>query len=316
MNFSHIITILYSMPKKKTVILIIIIILLIVAVPLLAVLQNRSVGKADSSETLNLTVWQIDGFEGGTGSRARFLQTVGSKCFKNEKTYVTVTSLSADAARDNLKNGIAPDMISYAAGFYGIEQHINRKDFISKTWCRGAYCFLTVDENADFADISAENTIINGGKDNLSNVCAVLSGVGNAKTDVPTNAYLNLLNGKYKYLLGSQRDIFRLKTRGAAFKVKPVTQFNDLYQNISILTKNKERYNSCSRFVEALTKSDGSKTLGLVFGDGSQSVEEVKPLAEVTFECSLNRLCGKEYINGLKAAAESGDANKIKNLLK
>lgn len=304
------------MPKKKTVILIIIIILLIVAVPLLAVLQKRSVGKADSSETLNLTVWQIDGFEGGTGSRARFLQTVGGKCFKDEKTYVTVTSLSADAARENLKNGIAPDMISYAAGFYGIEQYINRKDFISKTWCRGAYCFLTVDENADFADISVENTVINGGKDNLSSVCAVLCGVGNAKLDVPTNAYLNLLNGKYKYLLGSQRDIFRLKTRGAAFKVKPVTQFNDLYQNISILTKNKDRYKACSRFVDALTKSDGSKTLGLVFGDGSQCVEEVKPLAEATFDCPLNGLCGKEYINELKTAAESGDANKIKNLLK
>lgn len=303
------------MPKKRMIILVAIIVLIIITVPLLAVLQSRSAAVGDV-QTQSITVWQIDGFEGGRGSRSQYLQNIGNKCFKNDKVYVTVTSISADAARLNLEQGKMPDIISYAAGFYGIENYINKKDFAYKSWCRGGYCFLTIDESADFNDITAENTVINAGKDNLSGVAALMCGVGGAQLLEPTNAYLNLLNGKYKYLLGTQRDIFRLKTRNATFSVKPVTQFNDLYQNISILTSNNAKYDICKRFVDYLFENNNTGKLGLLYGENKDIEEELKPLCNVELETALNFPCKKDYIDQLKSAAQSGDVNKIKNLLK
>lgn len=303
------------MHKKKTIILVAIIVLLFIAVPLLSVFQKRSAA-ADGNQTVSVSVWQIDGFEGGRGSRSQYLQNVGTKCFKDKKIYVTVTSLSAEAARTNLQQGTVPDIISYPAGFYGIENYINKKDFAYKNWCRGGYCFITLDENADFSDIGVENTVINAGKDNLSDVAALICGVGGAQKEEATNAYLKLLNGTYKYLLGTQRDIFRFKTREATFKVKPVNQFNDLYQNISILTKNSSKYSVCKQFTDFLLANNDVSKLGLFGNENSQVDEELKPLSDIEFETVLNYPCGKEYIDGLKSAAAGGDVNKIKFLLK
>ncbi len=304
------------MPKKKALILIAIIILLIIAVPLLAVLQDRSVSADVDSETQNITVWQIDGFEGGQGSRSKYLQTAGEKCFKKEKIYVSVASITADSARTNLKMGKIPDIISYSAGFYGIEKYINGKDFLYKTWCRGGYCFLSLEENSGFSDINSGNTLINRGKDNLSGVAATLSGVGSSESDEPTNAYLKLLNGKYKYLFGTQRDIYRLKTRNVAFSVKPVTAFNDLYQNVSILTQNSEKYKICLRFTTYLIKNNRVSGLGLISGNNETDVDELREIANAEYEYTLRGPCGKDYIDELKNSGKSGDINKIKNLLK
>lgn len=304
------------MSKKKTVILLVIIALLIIIVPLLAVLQSRSAVVGESEATISLSVWQIDGFEGGRGSRSQYLQSAGNACFKKQKIYVTVTSLSADAARTNLEQGTVPDIISYPAGFYGIENYVNSKNFMFKSWCRGGYCFLSLDESADYSDISAENTVINVGKDNLSEVAAVLCGVRGAQREEPTNAYLKLLNGKYKYLLGTQRDIFRLKTRNVTFSIKPVTVFNDLYQNVSILTKDNKRYELCNKYVDYLLKNGNADSLGLFYSGNNVTVDELRPMSEVEFENILNIPCGKEYISELKQAAKLGDVNKIKNLLK
>ncbi|MCM1438051.1 MAG: hypothetical protein NC131_02405 [Roseburia sp.] len=304
------------MRKRKILILLLVIVLIIVFVPLLAVLQSRSAAADESTEgTAALTVWQIDGFEGGRGSRSQYLQSAGVTCFKNEKVYLNVTSLSAEAARANLEAGTIPDIISYPSGFYGLENFVNSKDFTYKNWCRGGYCFLTLDENADFSDITAENTVINVGKDNLSGVAAILCGVGGADFEEPTNAYLRLLGGKYKYLLGTQRDVFRLKTRNASFSVKPITVFNDLYQNFSILTGNCDRYNLCRRFIDFVLANDKVDSLGLFYG-GKWGVDELKPMAEAEFEFVLNCPCGKEYADELKRAAQTGDVNKLKNLLK
>lgn len=303
------------MPKKRTLILIAVIIIIIIAVPILAVFQRKKAA-AESPQTQSLTLWQIDGFEGGRGSRSQYLQIIGNRCFKDEKIYLTVTSLSSDAARLNIEKGNLPDIVSYPAGFYGIEHLINKTDFAYKCWCRGGYCFLTLAENATFDDISKENTVVNAGKDNLASVTAVLCGLDGALTEEPTNAYLKLIGGKYKYLLGTQRDIFRLKTRGVSFSVKPVTQFNDLYQNISIITKNSEKYKLCARYVNYLLEKGEVGSLGLFNGKDKNIDEDLRPLCDVKFEKVLNCPCSKTYIDELKSAAVSCDVNKIKNILK
>ena len=153
------------------------------------------------------------------------------------------------------------------------------------------------------------------GTDNLADVAAVLCGVGGAAMEEPTNAYLKLIGGKYRYMLGTQRDVFRLKARNVPFTIKPIEQFNDLYQNISILTDIGEKVELCNKFIDYLLKNSGVGALGL-FGGGELVAEELNCMANTKFEHILNYPCGKDYIQSLKAAAASGDINKIKSLLK
>lgn len=303
------------MRKKRCIFLTLIIVALTIAVPIMAVMRNKKSAVAEI-EMQHIIIWQIDGFEGGRGSRAQYLQNMAQKCFGDEKIYVSVTTLTADAARENLSRGETPDLLSYSAGFYGAEKYINSGDFFYKTWCRGGYCLLTLEANCDFSDVKAENTVVNRGKDNLSAVNAALCGVYGAAVEEPTNAYLKLIGGKYKYLLGTQRDVFRLKARNVGFAVKPLTQFNDLFQNISVITSDSKKYESCTRYINYLLSSGDAGSLGLMDGGGKLCAEELNVFQGLAFGFVINGLCGKDYLTNLNEAAKIGDINKIKSLLK
>ena len=262
-----------------------------------------------------LTIWQIDSFEGGKGSRANYLQTVGSKCFKDSRTYVNVVSLTSYAARQNIVEGIVPDIISYGAGTYGIESVIRGKNSYY-TWAHGGYCFLTIDENADFSDIDNKNTVINGGVDNLSGAAALMCGVSNAEVEKPTGAYVSLISGKYKYLLGTQRDIYRLMTREVDFKVKPVTEFNDLYQNISVTTSDPKQASMANKFIEHLMEhGEDIVKLGLM-GNGKYYSDQMSQMENLNYQYKLKSPVSDSTHAQLLSAIGNSDINLLKKLLK
>lgn len=264
-----------------------------------------------------LSLWQIDSFEGGKGSRAQYLQNKANVFFKNEKCYVTVTSISADAARKNLSGGAVPDMISYGAGFYGIETYVNGKDFAYKSWCSGAYCLITLDKSSDFSDVTAENTVVNEGKDNFTRLAALFTGVADADYEKPAGAYVKLIGGKYKYLLGTQRDVHRLIARGEDFSVRAVTQFNDLYQNISILASDGQKYGQCLSFIHYLTtENEDMGRVGMLANGRNLYDNQLHTLENLEFDYTLNGFVGLAYYNELVAKIAGGDINIIKKLLK
>lgn len=303
------------MKKRKIVVFLAIIFIIAVLVPVLAAVTGEKEVE-EKCETRLITVWQIDGFEGGRGSRKQYLQNIADKCFKDEKTYFTVTALEAQAARDNIKNGIIPDAISYPAGFYGIEELINKTYFPYINWCYGSYCLISLDETADFSDLNSNNTVLNAGKDNLSKAAATVCGLNGAAEEEPVNAYLKLIGGKYKYLFGTQRDVFRFKTRNVNINLKPVTQFNDLYQCFSILTKDRSKAEICLKFTDFLKTQKNYDGIGLFKENCATEIPELEKLNNLTFDSVINYPCTKAYIDEIKSAAESNDANKIKNLLK
>lgn len=302
--------------RKKYVLIILLTAAIAVAAAAAPVLYRLNYVKPDAeNKTLYVNLWQIDGFEGGKGSRKSFIESTAKKLFKGEKIYFTVTSLTAEAARANIALGVIPEMVSYPSGFYGIENMVNAKDFVSRIWCYGCYCLLTLDTESDFGDVNSDNTVVNSGKDNLAGVCAALVGAGGAVEAEPTNAYLQLLNGKYKYLLGTQRDIYRLETREASYSAKPVAEFSDLFQNVSILTDGAEEYAACRRLAEELVKSDVG-SLGLFGNDGAAVPEQLKALGFEGAEYALKGLSSERYINELKEAAKNGDIKKLKSILR
>ena len=259
-----------------------------------------------------LQLWQIDSFEGGKGSRADYLQKKGNAFSKEYGAYVTVTALSAEAAVLNLENGNIPDLISYGAGICGLESYIGS----FTTWCHGGYCLLAVDANADFTNVNAENTVINSGKNNYTSAAAMFYGLQNAEYEKPSGAYVKLINGDYKYLLGTQRDIFRLKTRGVGFTVKPVTEFNDLYQNISVVDKS-ANFSVAQRFVGYLmSHRDDVNKLGLMTESSGLYDDEMKVMEGLDYECKVVAPVNKQTKERLENIIAQSDINMLKNLLK
>ncbi len=272
--------------------------------------KNESVKAV--KENAVLSIWQIDSFEGGRGSRADYLKTVGKEFNNKENCYVNVVALSATAARLNLANGTVPDIISYGAGTYGIESYV--KNF--SLWCRGGYCLLTLDGNADFTDVTADNTVINGGKDNFASAAALFCGLRGAKVESPTSAYVKLINGDCKYLLGSQRDVFRLKTRAVAFAVKPVTEFNDLYQIVSV-TASCKNADYAQRYVDfLLTKNSGLDKIGMLSDGVKLYDDEMATLENLVFDSKITYPISESMKAEIEKSILLGDINILKELLK
>ncbi|MDE7265338.1 MAG: hypothetical protein K2N52_03595, partial [Clostridia bacterium] len=269
------------LPKLKIAICLALCISVCVAVPSMAFTKTSKNAAADEKAVLR--IWQIDSFEGGKGSHADFLQAIGDDFAGIGGSYVSVVSLSADAARFNLGAGNIPDLISYGAGVYGIENFISGYS----VWCHGGYCLLTLDTSADFADVNIDNTVINEGKENYVGVAALFCGIAGADCEKSTTAYVSLINGKYKYLLGTQRDIFRLKTRGVSFAVKPVTDFNDLYQNISI-TAEAERATLAQRFCDyLLSRTNEVSRVGMFDTRSSLYDDELKAMEGLSYDYKI-----------------------------
>ncbi len=282
--------------------------------PILAMCSGQSADEGNE-DFCTLALWQIDSFEGGKGSRAQYLQNAADECFSGERVYVKVTSLSADAARANIAMGNVPDIISYGAGFYGIETLINSADITWACWCRGGYVLISTEDGADFSDVSSQNTVINEGRDNLSRACALIEGLEGAAYESPTTAYVSLLSGRYKYLLGTQRDLYRMQTRGASYTAKLITSFNDMYQNISILCKD-ENYSRCLEFVGYIESiSENVSSLGMI-SDKTQYAGVMGEMQSAAFEYTIKSFVGEDYNKRVNEAIAEADVNSLKNLLK
>lgn len=289
--------------------------LICVAILITMPIMSASESSASSKHKMYvLNLWQIDSFEGGKGSRASYLQSIANGFSKGGNCYVTVTTLTAAAARENLKNGTIPDLISYGAGTFGIENYL-KGSTPYYTWCYGGYCFLCLDENSDFSDISAVNTVINEGTENNSKVAAMMCGVEGATYEKPTGAYVRLINGKYKYLLGTQRDIYRLKTRGVSFSVKPVTEFNDLYQNISITSTDAQFALKAEEFIKYLLKNgDKVAQLGLMVNGKRLHSEEMRVMEGLSYEFKLIAPISANTKAEIDGAISNNDLNLLKKL--
>ncbi len=286
----------------------------LLAAPLL--IAANTGGNQPNNVTMNvLTVWQIDSFEGGKGSRASYLQNLGDKFSQTTNCYVKVISVTSGSARQNLNSGVIPDLVSYGAGMYGLESYITDKT-AAHVWAHGGYCILTIDESADFSDISGQNTVINIGLENYSQAAALMCGVGEATKEKPTAAYVSLLNGKYKYLLGTQRDIFRLKTRNAAFKVKPLTEFNDLYQLISVTSKTQINAYLANKFINFVQSNSAELTKIGLMGDSKLYQDEMSQMENISYEYTLTSPMGKEAKSAIDAAIKNSNMKLLKNLLK
>lgn len=283
-----------------------------------------------------LRLWNIDSFEGGKGSRTTFLNNAAREYEKkHDGVYIMINGVSSDGFSYAADEGNIPDMLSFSfgadvsgyavklVGFSFVGGEINGSCY-AYPWCKGGYLIYSLDEN--FSSITYENTVISSGGNNLPLTVAALSGMkGDFTVKNSTSAYIEFLNGKYQYMIGTQRDFFRFQTRGVSVYAKPLDAYNDLYQYISILNGNEEVYDICLDFITFLTSENMQKKLkniGMssekyyIYG-GEQilsDTERIKPsyiLSAFTGRSSLNKIneTASEILVG-------GDIKNLKKYLK
>lgn len=300
-------------------------------------IKNNGVSIAPAEYKGILTLWNIDTFEGGVGSRKQFLLSV-SREFEKKNTGVLVMALdhTAESAEQAFSDGNVPDLISFGAGVNVKNlRSLNVNAFVAGggyngnvyavPWCRGGYCLI---ENPEFIDNknSEPPLLVSQGEYTNPLVAYALSGKEKTEAEImsPMNAYVKFVSGKSRYMLGTQRDINRLITRGMDFTTVPLSGYNDLYQYVAVTSASDEKAAISAEFIKYLISDEVQKKLTKIGMYGCfSSVEYDSPdmaaMQKVKSEYVLSAFSSKELITELQTRGEraaAGDTEEIAKIKK
>jgi len=287
-----------------------------------------------------ITIWQVDSFEGGVGSRKQFLLKVAREFEKqNPGVLVMVVDRTPESVKESMAKGEAPDMVSFGVGV-SVSNFIELKDLTGnkggnvgdKTcaipWCRGGYVLIANPKLTSEIPNEIETLLISQGEYNLSTTAVAIEGikVKNATVKKPMDAYVQFVEGKTPYFLGTQRDIHRLERRGFEVITKPIIKYNDLYQYISVTTSNTLKSYYSEKFIELLVSESVQKSLSDIGMLGvSEKVEYQNPhlikMQDVVCEQTISAFIQKEKLQNLSEDSlafllgEKEREIKIKNML-
>ena len=268
--------------------------MLIFALVLTVVLYPKSTkeGKGDEVKTV-VRVWNVDTFEGGKGSRTSFLKRVATRVEKKQKgVYYLISSYTEEGIVRAFESGQKPDMLSFGIGAsaflesslplpYSFAGGQAQGGCYAYPWCRGQYYLFSLTDSFE----EEGSVAISAGGNNLVEVAAALHAINGEKVD-SLSAYVCFLNGQYRYLLGTQRDVCRFATRGVGVYQKPLNEFCDLYQYISVLSAEKQAL--CLDFVAELLSDGVQKELESIGMLSVESGEALKTVSAFTDGDALN----------------------------
>ena len=241
-------------------------------------INNGDYSEIKEQEKIILTVWQIDTFEGGTGSRAKFLSKVAKDLEKvNKNLRVLVSTHTVESVEENFKNKIFPDLISYGNGLElnnlsiidcSVKFAAGDIDKISFAvpWCRGNYVLLKNLKKGNNQKENLNNIIISQSQFTLPTLALYKEGIKADKLSIykPIDAYVNFVSGNAEYMIGTQRDLDRLSKRDMEVEIKPLTLFNDLYQYVSICSSSNDKIEYANTFINLLLSDKWQNKLKLL----------------------------------------------------
>lgn len=287
--------------------------LLIAAVFLTVIFFPKGEDEKNDAPPRVIRVWHIDTFEGGKGSRAAFLKDAARILEKKDKSvYYMVTGYTLEGARAAAAEGKRPDLLSFGVGLSDfLEQSLPLSyrfaggeaggKCLAYPWCAGRYSLFSLKN--DFEE--AGKTALSVGGNNLSELAAYLNGIEGEPVE-STAAYVEFLNGKYRYLLGTQRDECRFQTRGVSVYRKDLPAYCDLYQYIACLSA--EKADDCFRFIKVLT---GQEVQGKLSSIG------MFPLSECDAQKTVSVFSSADALFSLtEAARQKSDVKNIEKFLK
>lgn len=307
------------------------------ALTFLQAIPGLKSGAGEEGRIRVVRLWNIDTFEGGRGSRTAFLSRIAAAYEKgNPGALVMVSSYTAEGALAAFAEGDYPDMLSFGPGFSAAAEKCVVLDGYSFAggevagecravpWCRGGYALFSLTD--DFSDAGGDNTVVSLGGSNLPLVAAAFLSLGGAPAEESVSAYVRFLNGKYKYMLGTQRDVCRFASRGTQVYCRPAGEFSDLWQYIAVLAEGAEDREICGEYVRLLLGEESQKRLteiGMfspyfdVYGaDGGLADEMERVTARYTIGAFASPEGLKSADDAAKSVLNGGDAEVLKNFLK
>lgn len=249
-----------------------------------------------------INVWQIDCFEGGTGSRANWLKNITTGFErKNNGVFVNVEAVNVEMAEKLILTGQKlPDIISYGAGM-NIDQALfiplkldNAPDLVESVtypeavpWCMGAYFMIG---DADVSKWGTDGTVLKSkkGERTVYSVGYPQKYGHNALEALRRNSINSfgdekaLFKGtpqeifeKYNYsygvnrMIGTQRDLYRLKAAQSKEKARKseviYLKYSDLFQYVSILKCDDEKkIYAMNSFINYLLEEAQQSKLGTI----------------------------------------------------
>ncbi len=287
--------------------------------------------KDSKSEKQIICVWQIDTFEGGSGSRRGFLSDVARKFEKyNDEVLIMVTSHTIESAKNCMDNGIIPDLISYGIGTeitsaaeINVRNGSNEKEVKSTfaaVWCRGIYVLF---ENNGKLSKNHDELTVSRGEYTLPLAAYALD--GRTAEDItemsPLDAYVHFVGGKSKYLLGSQRDVVRMINRGFSAEITPISSFCDLNQYISVTSTDVRKVVYAERYVNYLLSDEIQKSLYKInmfspYVKADYEEEVFLRLQSVVQKTGVSVFFSKERIKELQELSRSAARGEESSLLK
>ena len=275
--------------------------------------------KENTTNKKVISVWNVDTFEGGKGSRTSFLNSVAKQLEKEGDVLFMVSSKTVEGAKLSLQNGELPDLLSFGMGFE-VGVSIGKAD----CWCMGKYALFS--KSGVLAEPNASNTVVSCGGENLPLVAAALYGFSGGMTEAKSlQAYVDFLSGKYTYLLGTQRDAQRLIARGVEVNVLPLNGFSDLKQYIAVIHSENKRI--CEAFIEKLMAEETQRSLSKIgmlseryrIYDANTPISEALERGDMEFTLPHNATAGKRQtlLSGARRVlAGSENVEFLKKILK
>lgn len=291
---------------------------LIVTALFCAVLFYPQEESDSDSQRRIVRVWNVDTFEGGKGSRTSFLKKVALRVEKKRGgVYYLVSSYTLEGAKEVFLNGDRPDILSFGVGLSEFAEYAlplsfsfsggeTKEGCLAYPWCRGGYALFSLDENFD----GEGTTAISSGGHNLSALSAAYHEIDGVQME-SLAAYTGFLSGKYRYLLGTQRDLCRFAARNTTVYYRPLDEYCDLYQYISILSA--ENKSDCDAFLQELFSDDVQNSLSEI---GMYSMEEEDGFVQGKVQKTLSAFISEEAYERLCEAAEAGDIKTAEKYLK
>lgn len=285
-----------------------------------------------------IRVWHIDTFDGGKGSRAEFLRQRALEYEKkNSGQLILVTMHTVESATAAIKGGDAPDAISYGRGLeaaVSVVQPFSSLSFkgaevsgkvYGYPWCYGGYGVFSLKEQTGEKQLTGKTVVSTGG----AAAAAALSGYTADSLDVkePVAAYVDFLNGRYDFLIGSQRDICRFQTRNVCVFMTPLSEFSDLYQYISLTAIDEVKSAIAVKFIDYLlsqsaqVKVESISMLSAEFNLYSSDNALMTELERAKIKSTLSPFTAAVYLDSfyssgfLALEGNSGELKKLKNSL-
>jgi len=277
-------------------------------------LPIKDYNSANSQNYEVLTLWHIDSFEGGVGSRASYLRKVAEQFEKSENCLITVVSETTDDALEKIRSGLVPDLISYSVGMGEVFSLANQLKsspmsaggefdgkFFAACWAFGGYVKMIKKGSMP------QKTVISKGLYTYPEIACYYNNIDFSAAEFlsPQRAFdLFRYNGDYA-LIGTQRDIYRLKRFIDDYEITPLSGFTDLMQYISVTSSDENKKIFAQKFVDYLL-SDGQKNindLGLMSVDKNCNNADnglIGALFDVGYDKTLSVFASEEIVEEVK----------------